>query len=171
MARAAKSKAKEPKEKPAAEEREVAQPLYKAACRFTGGGWRKNGGALGVKIPVGLCRSKVRDDLFVSSSLRVRLSQDPTTDQPQIPGLGDEYRSVELTVKVNTYSASDADITFSMSFDSKEMDAEFLKSISHSAGSIYVLKATADEDAAADEEDDEADNELGLFHDEEQETE
>lgn len=134
------------------------KPLFKASVRFGGGGWGKNSGRLGVKIPVSLCSSKVRDELFVNATLRVVISLDPETEQRAIPGLENEYPTTEITVKVTQYSASDSDISFGMSFDSNAMDAAFLKTVSHAAGSLYVLSVTANEDGKTNRANEDADD-------------
>ena len=103
--------------------------LFKASVRYGGGGWGKNSGRLGVKIPASICSSKVRDELFVNATLRVLISLDPETEQPAIPGLENEYPALEITVKVNQYSTNDSDVSFGMTFDSNAMDAAFLKPI------------------------------------------
>jgi hypothetical protein len=137
------------------------KPLFKAAVRYGGGGWGKQSGRLGVKIASSLCTPKIRDELFVNATLRVVISLDPQTgDQPAIPGLENEYPTTEITVKVNQYSTNDSDVSFGMTFDAAQMDAAFLKAVSHAPGSLYVLSVTANEDGAAaadteDEEDDE----------------
>jgi len=128
----------------------VVKALFKSAVRFGGGGWGKNSGRIGVNIPAALCSPKLREEFFINATLRVLISLDPKTDtQPAIPGLDDEYPSVEITVKVNRYSTNATDISFSMTFDSASMDAAFLKTISHAAGSLYILKVTANEDGSA----------------------
>jgi hypothetical protein len=138
------------------------QSLFKSAVRYGGGGWGKNSGRLGVRIPAALCTAKIRDDLFVNAKLRVLISLDPETDiQPPIPGLEQEYPSIEIEVKVNQYSTNDSDVSFSMTFAAVDMDAAFLKVISNAPGSLYVLAVAAGEDGNApvadepDEEDEE----------------
>lgn len=128
--------------------------LFKASVRYGGGGWGKNSGRLGVKIPASICSSKVRDELFVNATLRVLISLDPETEQPAIPGLENEYPALEITVKVNQYSTNDSDVSFGMTFDSNAMDAAFLKTVSHAPGSLYVMSVTANEDGKADVADD-----------------
>ena len=138
------------------------KPLFKASVRFGGGGWGKNSGRLGVKIPASICSSRIRDELFVNATLRVMISLDPETEQPAIPGLENEYPALEITVKVNQYSTNDSDVSFGMTFDSNAMDAAFLKTVSHAPGSLYVLSVTANEDgkpADADDKDDEDESE------------
>lgn len=140
----------------------VIKALFKAAVRYGGGGWGKTNGRLGVKIASKLCTSSTRDELFLNATLRVIISADPLTDtNPPLPGMSDEYPTVEITVKVNQYSTSDSEVSFGMTFDSNDMDAAFLKMISHAAGSLYVLSVTANADgnAAPEEEEDGEDNE------------
>lgn len=121
--------------------------LFRAAVRFGGGGWKKNSGSLGCKIPASVCSSKIRDEYFVNATLRVVISLDPETDkQPVIPGLEQEHPAIEITVKVNQYSANGSDVSFSMSFDSAAMDAAFLKVVSNAPGSLYILSVAANED-------------------------
>ena len=132
------------------------KPLFKAAVRYGGGGWGKQSGRLGVKIASSLCTPKIRDELFVNATLRVLISLDPQTDdQPALPGLENEYPTTEITVKVNQYSTNDSDVSFGMTFDAAQMDAAFLKAVSHAPGSLYVLSVTANEDSRTTEHDQE----------------
>jgi hypothetical protein len=132
--------------------------LFKSACRFGGGGYGKNTARIGVKIPSATCGPKIRDDLFVSRTLRVLVSLDPKTDdQPVLPGMQDEFPVVELTVKVSQHSLNDSDVTFSMTFGKEDMPASFLQTVSHANGSLYVL-SVIDSDDADDEPDDEPDD-------------
>ena len=135
--------------------------LYKAAVRFGGGGWGKNTGRLGVKVAASLCNSKIREEFFVNASLRVIISLDPETDKVSvIAGLEDEYQQIEIDVKVNQHSTNDSDVSFGMTFNSTEMDANFLKMVSHAPGSLYILTVKANEDGttttAEDDEDEDA---------------
>lgn len=139
------------------------KPLFKAAAKFATGSFGKNTASLGCKIPTAICSSKLRDEYFVNATLRVIISLDPKTDdQPVLGGMEDEFAVVELTVKVNQHSINDSDITFSMSFGKNDMNAEFLQTISHANGSIYILSVTANEDGnttEAEEPEDDSEDE------------
>lgn len=135
--------------------------LYRAAVRFGGGSYGKNSASLGCKIPVAVCGPKMRDEYFVNAKLRVILSLDPKTDDaPVLAGMEDEFPSIELDVKVNQHSINNSDVGFSMAFGKSDVPAEFFRSISHAAGSLYVLKVTANEDGSSvDTEDDSEEDE------------
>lgn len=128
--------------------------LFKAAVRYGGGGFGKNSARLGCKIPAAVCKSDLRGEYFVNATLRVVISLDPQLDTaPPLAGMEEEFESVELTVKVNQYSINDTDIGFSMTFGKTDMPATFLQSISHAAGSLYILSVTSNEDGRHEEAD------------------
>jgi hypothetical protein len=141
--------------------------LFRASVKFGGGGYGKNTARLGCKVPAALCGAKLRDEFFVNSSLKVIISLDPNTDdKPPLSGMDDEFACCEMIVKVNQYSTNDSDITFSMTFGKAEMPAEFLQTVSHSNGSLYILSVTANEDGSSKsvdedsgDEDDESEDE------------
>lgn len=133
--------------------------LFKAAVRFGGGGYGKQSARIGCKIPAAVCTAKLRDEYFVNASLRVILSLDPKTDeQPVLDGMEGEYPTVEVQVKVNQYSTNDSDVSISMTFDKTAIPAEFLQTLSHANGSIYILSVTANEDGTTSEADDDAED-------------
>jgi len=135
------------------------KPLFKAAVRFGSGGWGKNSGKLGVKIPSSICNSRIRDEYLVNATLRVIISLDPKTDeQPVLTGM-DAFPNVELQVKVNQYSTNNSDVSFGMAFDRSHMDAEFLKLAAHAPGSLYIMEAKANEDGAGDDAGDDEEDE------------
>jgi hypothetical protein len=92
--------------------------------------------------------------------LRVVLSLNPRTDdEPVLEGLEiEEFPAVELMVKVNQYSLNDSDVGFSMTFGKADIPAEFLQTISHASGSIYILKVSSNEDGTAEIDDDDEDD-------------
>ena len=136
------------------------QALFRSSCKFGGGGYGKNSARLGVKIPAAICVPKYRDEFFVNATLRVVLSLNPRTDdEPVLEGLEiEEFPAVELMVKVNQYSLNDSDVGFSMTFGKADIPAEFLQTISHASGSIYILKVSSNEDGTAEIDDDDEDD-------------
>jgi hypothetical protein len=140
--------------------------LFRTTCKFGGGGYGKKSARLGVKIPAAVCGPKLRDEFFVNSTLRVILSLDPQTDdQPVLEGLeiDHEFPTAEIMVTVSSYSLNDSDVGFSMSFGKTDLPAEFLQTISHASGTIYILTVKANEDGKAsdvvDDDDTEEDSE------------
>lgn len=123
------------------------ETLFKSTCQFGSGGWNKNGGKLGCKIPAKMMGHNSRENYLVNTRLKVIVSANPETDDvPTLPGMEDAYPSLTLSVKVNQYAVSASHVTFSMGFDRADMPADFLKDIACSAGSLYVLDVSYDED-------------------------
>jgi hypothetical protein len=133
--------------------------LFCAPCEYQTASFPRNGVTIGCKIPLSRCTDATRQEYFVDRTLTVRISTDSNVgDTPPLPGMEDEYPTIETTVKVSQHSINATHMRFSMGIAAGDIKAEFAAMVSNTPGSLYVLDANKRSgDPESDEEPDDTD--------------